>query len=118
MQNSATGQTNHTFRRVLRSGVEAALASEGKRVEIFMPIEGVGMLGPLEPVDHQIGDGSGDDLVTNLEGVAGCDDVKKSANRIDSTEGKEDDENRVYGLADDSGTDGAGPELASVGEKL
>src|SRR3984957_11483326 len=104
--------------QAIGSGVEVALVGEGKRVEAFMPVVGVGVLGPLEPVDDEIGDGGGDDLVSNLESVAGGDDVEESSNGVDSAEGEDDDEERIYGLADDGGADGTGPELASVRDEL
>ena len=83
-----------------------------------MTIEGIGVLGPLEPVDDQIRQWRGDHLVADLEGIAGGDDVQKDADWVDSAEGQGDNENRVHGLADDGGADRARPELAAVGDEL
>jgi len=81
-------------------------------------IKRVGVLSAFQPVYDKIRDRSGDYLVTDLQGVAGEDDVDQGAGRINSAEGQCDNENRVDRLADDGGTDGAGPEPASVGEQL
>src|SRR5271168_596579 len=79
-------QTGKTTQAV-RSGVETALVSKGKGIEAFMAVEGVCVLGSLEPVDDEVGDGRGDDLVADLEGVAGSDDVDEGMNGVDSAEG-------------------------------
>src|ERR1700722_15146424 len=97
------------------SGVRIALFGEGKWVKAFVAVESVGVFGALEPVDDQIGYRGGKDLVPDLEGVAGDDDIEQDADGVDPAEGKDDDEGGVHGLADDGGTDGAGPELAAVG---
>ena len=34
-----------------------------------MTIEGIGVFGPLEPMDDQVGQRGGDDLVADLEGI-------------------------------------------------
>ncbi len=83
-----------------------------------MTIEGVGLFGPLEPVDDQVRQGCGDYLVANLEEIAGGHDVQQGAGGIDASEGQGDDKNRVHGLADDSGADRARPELAAIGKEL
>jgi len=81
-------------------------------------IKCVGMLGAFEPVYYKIRDWRGDYLIADLQGIAGKDDVDEDPDWIDSPEGKSDDQNGVDRLADDGGTDGASPELASVGEEL
>ncbi len=83
-----------------------------------MAVERIGVLGPLQPIDYEVGNGSGHDLVAHLEGVTRCDDVKKGANGVDSAEGKEDDEDRVHGLTDDRRADRAGPQFAPVSDEL
>ena len=83
-----------------------------------MTIKRVGMLGTLEPVYYKIRDWRGDYLITNLQGIAGKDDVDEGSDWIDSAEGESDDQNGVDRLADDRGTDSASPELAPAGEEL
>jgi hypothetical protein len=83
-----------------------------------MTIEGIGVLGPLEPMDDQVGQRRGDHLVADLEGIAGGHDVQESADWVDAAEGERDDENRVHGLADDSGANRARPEHAAIGDQL
>jgi hypothetical protein len=100
------------------SGVELVLVVKGERIEALMTVEGVGLFGTLEPVDDEVGEGGGEDLVAYLEGVAGDDDVEQGADGIDSAEGENDDEDGIDGLAYDGGADGAGPELATVGDEL
>src|ERR1700761_6609837 len=83
-----------------------------------MTVERIGVLSAFQPVYDKIRDRGGDYFVTDLQGVAGKDDVDQGTGRIDSAEGQRDNEKRVDSLADDGGTDGAGPELAAVGEEL
>ena len=83
-----------------------------------MTIKRVGALSAFQPVYDKIRDRSGDYLVTDLQGVAGEDDVDEGAGRIYSAECQCDDENCVDRLADDGGTDGAGPEHAAIGEEF
>src|ERR1700722_6492707 len=100
------------------SGVQTVFFGKGKGVEVLMTIERIGVFGSFEPVYDKIRDRGSEDLVPDLEGVAGKNNVEEDAGGIDSPEGKGDDEDRVDGLADDGGADGAGPEFASVGEEL
>jgi hypothetical protein len=80
-----------------------------KRIRVF---------DPLKPVDDQIGHGRSENLVADLQGITGCDDVQKDVDRIDSAECQGDDQNRVHGLTDDGGTDRACPEKTAVGNQL
>src|SRR5215467_9175826 len=91
-------------RRARRSGVQIALSAERKRVEVLMAIEGIGVFGPLEPIDDQVGQWRCDHLITDFKAVAGRHRVQENSGGIDAAEGEGDDKNGVYGLADDSGS--------------
>jgi len=83
-----------------------------------VPIEGVGVFGSFKPTNDQISQRCGDHFVSDLERVAGGDDVQKDTDGVDSAEGQGDDEDRVYCLADDSGADRARPEHAAIRDEL
>ena len=94
------------------------LSGEGKGIEALVAVEGVGSARAFEPVDDQVGQGRGQDLVADLESISGGDGIEQSARWDGSGEGEGDDEGGVNGLADDGGPDGASPEHAAVGEEL
>jgi len=100
------------------SGVQTALFRKGKGIEALMTVERIGVLSSFEPVYDKIRDRGSENLITDLQSIAGKNNVKEDAGGIDSAEGKSDNKNRVDGLADDCGADGAGPEPASVGEEF
>ena len=64
-----------------------------------MAVEGIGVLGALQPVDYQVSDGRGDDFISNLEEVAGEDGVDQDMNRIPAGKSKRNNEGRIYSLA-------------------
>ena len=100
------------------SGVYGIAIGEREGVEVLVAVEGVSMLGAFQPVDDQVSNRRGDDLVSDLETVAGEDDIDEGMCGDGSGEGKCDDEGRIDGLADDSGAYGASPEFVPVGEEF
>src|SRR5580704_15806750 len=112
------GKPNPIAGKTGRSGAQIALFYERKRIKALVAVERVCVLGPLEPVNDQICQWCGDHFVTDLESIAGGNDVEKSANGVDSAEGQGNDENSIHGLADDGGTDRARPKHTAVGDEL
>ena len=53
-----------------------------------MGVVGVGVFGSFEEVDDEIGEGRGEDLVGDLQGVAGEDDLGERGGGIVSGEGE------------------------------
>src|ERR1700742_4878195 len=92
-----------------------ARAEEGEGVEVGVGVVGVGVLGALEEVDDEIGERCGEDLVGDLEAVAGEDDLRERCGGIVAGEGEDDDDDGIDSLADDGGAYGAGPEPAAAG---
>ena len=91
-------------------------AEEGEWVEVGVGVIGVGVFGALEEVDDEIGERRGEDLVGDLEAVAGDDEPHECGCGIVAGEGKDDDDGRVDGLADDGGAYGASPKPAAACE--
>ena len=104
--------------RGLISTVQAAFFCEREWIETFVAVEGVGLLGSFQPVDDGVGQGCCEHLVGYFENIAGDNHVAQRSQGDDTDEREEDDKSGIDGLTDDGGTDGAGPEPASVGEEL
>src|ERR1700729_1301623 len=94
------------------------LLREGKGVEDLVAIEGVGVLSPLEPVNNEVRQGGSENLVPYFKGVAGRDHVSQRGNGYGPPERKRNDDGGIDCLSDDGRADGAGPQHASVSEKL
>ena len=60
--------------RVREESALGAGAEEGEGVEVGVGVVGVGVFGALEEVDDEVGERGGDDLVGDLEAIAGEDE--------------------------------------------
>src|SRR5277367_4330946 len=100
------------------SDIDNILVGERKRVEVLVAVEGIGLLGALQPVDYQVSDGRGDDFVSDLEAVAGEDGVDQDMNRVPSGKSKGNNEDCIYCLANQGRPYGAGPKFTTLGEKF
>src|SRR6185437_12983102 len=112
------GRLTPRERRASGTSALGTCAEEGERVEVGVGVVGIGVLGALEEVYDEIGERRGENLVGDLEAVAGEDELRKCAGGVIAGKGEDDDDGGVYGLAGDGGADGAGPEPAATREQL
>ena len=83
-----------------------------------MGVEGVHMLGPLEPADDEVGHRRRQHFVGDLQQIACQDNRHQFVGRECPGEGDDDDQRRVHSLTDDGRPHCPGPEHAAFGDEL
>ncbi len=87
-------------------------------IEVGAGIESIHALPAFQPRDPGIGEGSSQRLVGHLDQVGGKDQPDQGGPGDGAGKGDEHNQEGIERLADDGGSDGAGPEPASSGKDL